>query len=231
MKDIDNLCPEEHYIDFHTHRMRYGDRNDVVEIVSLHHGKDVDHNLFTIGRHPWWTESVMSDQERSSFIEILTSEKCLALGEIGLDKLKGAPMTNQELVLQELLSIAAQRQLPVVIHCVRAFDTLLRIKKDYPTIPRWCIHGYARHATLAKQLIDHGFFLSLMPQLNPKSKEGYQQLITSLPLDRFFLETDSMPQADIIRIYEHTSKLLRLDLPLLKHQMCLNARDFFDHPF
>lgn len=210
--------------------MRCSDHSDVVEIVSLHHGKDVDHHLFTIGRHPWWTESTMSDQERSSFMEKLTSENCIALGEIGLDKLKGPSMSNQEVVLRELLSIAEKYQRPVVIHCVRAFDTLLRIKKDYPAIPQWCIHGYARHATLANQLIDNGFFLSLMPQLNPKSKEGYQQLITSLPLNRFFLETDSMPQANIINIYQTTSELLGIDLPQLQHQICANAHDFFDLP-
>jgi TatD DNase family protein len=215
---------DSHYLDFHTHSMRHADRADVMEIVSLHLGKDKLHQYCTVGLHPWWTAQPVTVDQRKDLERLLADSHCLAMGEMGLDNLKGPTMNVQMDILRSQLVIADEFEKPVVIHCVRAFGQLGEIKKEFPGIEKWCVHGYGRHATLAKQLIDQGFYLSLMPGLPPAK---YTELFDRLPHDRLFLETDSMPDVSIMEVYETVAQLMGMDLSHLQTQMNSNAKDFF----
>lgn len=213
------------YLDFHTHRMRNKNNMDIVEIVSLHLGKEAEHNLFTIGKHPWWTTQVLSVNEKQQLTKILTSEKCLAMGEMGLDKLKGVTMEKQIEIFKSQLSLANKIQKPVIIHCVRAFNNLIKIKKEFPNIQNWCIHGFSRHKTLAEQLIHQGFYISLMPVKEITQK--YIDLVQWIPLEKFFLETDSMPNTQIEDIYLQVANIKNISVGELKTQLNKNAQVFF----
>ncbi|CAD5277305.1 MULTISPECIES: TatD family hydrolase [unclassified Imperialibacter] len=213
-----------HYLDFHTHSMRQTDRANVMEIVSLHLGKEKAHKYFTVGLHPWWIEQPVTLAQRKELELQLSDPMCLAMGEMGLDNLKGPAIGVQMDILRSQLKIADEMKKPVIIHCVRAFGQLSEIKKEFPGIEKWCVHGYGRHATLAKQLIDQGFYLSLMPGL-PRAK--YVELFKSLPHDRLFLETDSMLDMSILKVYEMIAGLAGMNVPQLQHQMNSNASKFF----
>ncbi|WP_339794433.1 TatD family hydrolase [uncultured Imperialibacter sp.] len=217
---------DSHFLDFHTHTMRQADRVDVMEIVSLHLGQDKPHKYFTVGLHPWWAEQPATVDQRKELERLLTDSHCLAMGEMGLDNLKGPEIEVQMDILRSQLKVADEMKKPVIIHCVRAFGQLSEIKKEFPGIEKWCVHGYGRHATLAKQLIDQGFYLSLMPGLPPAK---YMALFESLPHDRLFLETDSMPDISIIDVYETVAGLIEIEMPELQRQMNSNARTFFEY--
>jgi len=195
-----------------------------MEIVSIHLGKERPHDYFTVGLHPWWTESPVTPEQRLQFEMLLADPKCLAMGEMGLDNLKGPSMPMQMDILRSQLVIAEELQKPVIIHCVRAFGQLGEVKKEFPGIQKWCVHGYGRHATLGKQLIDQGFCLSIMPGLPPAK---YASLLEALPIDRLFLETDSMPDADIVEVYAAIASLADMSVTELKEQMNNNAKAFF----
>ena len=212
------------FLDFHTHSMRHEDDEKVLEIISVHLGQKKPAEYFTIGMHPWWTDSPVTPAQREELLKQLRLSNCLGMGEMGLDKLKGPDLDQQMDILRSLLTIAAEQEQTVIIHCVRAFNQLIQIKKEFPSIRNWCIHGYGRHVTLARQLIDQGFYLSLMPTM-PLSK--YKELVKALPLDRFFLETDSMAEANIVEIYSNVSTLLKMEVSDLCRQMNQNAKDFF----
>ncbi|MBS9774289.1 MAG: TatD family hydrolase [Tenacibaculum sp.] len=213
------------YIDFHTHKIRREDNDDILEIVSLHLGKETECDYFTVGKHPWWTNSLLNSSEKEQLNKLLSLKKCLAVGEIGLDKLKGENLNIQKNILRELLQIATEQQKPVIIHCVRAFDSLIKIKREFPEIKKWCIHGFSRHSTLAKQLINERFYLSIMPvkKISPK----YTELIKSLPINSFFLETDSMPNTKIEDIYLQVANIREISVEELKVQLIKNFNDFF----
>lgn len=215
------------YVDFHTHRARHNHRNDICEITSVHLGQSIPEGYFTIGMHPWWTEKI-EQSDIDSLQTILTSdEHCLGLGEIGLDKLKGPDMHVQIKNLRVLFDIAIQVKKPVVIHCVRAYHQLLDLKKEYPAISNWCIHGYARHKVLAHQLLDQGFLISIMPVKHPNP--AYIELIQNLPLDRFVLETDSMPKTEIEDIYLRVAEIKKIQKDALQRQILRNIKNFFSH--
>tara|TARA_R110002012_G_scaffold321975_1_gene552994 strand:+ start:11012 stop:11686 length:675 start_codon:yes stop_codon:yes gene_type:complete len=213
-----------HFLDFHTHSMRQADRADVMEIVSLHLGQSKPHQYFTVGLHPWWTAQPTTPEQRTELEGLLADSYCLAMGEMGLDNLKGPAIEVQMDILRSQLKVADEMKKPVIIHCVRAFGQLSEIKKEFPGIEKWCVHGYGRHATLAKQLIDQGFYLSLMPGLPPAK---YMDLFESLPIDHLFLETDSMPGISIIDVYGTVAGLIEIEMSELQRQMNSNARTFF----
>lgn len=214
------------YLDFHTHKSRYKGNDKVVEIVSFHLGMEHPHEgLYTIGKHPWWTDAVLTIGEVAELTNHFNSTNCLALGEMGLDKLKGSPLAVQMDILRSQLSIAAALNAPVIIHCVRAYNQLLQIKKEFPSIKKWCVHGFGRNVTLAQQLVNEGFYLSLMPNIRPIDK--LNELLHGIPRDRLFLETDSMSQISIEDIYLQASKMLNIPLEELQVQMMQNASNFF----
>lgn len=219
-----SIFKDDQFLDFHTHRRCYEDRGDVMEIVSVHLGKERNRKYFTIGLHPWWTEAIVSEAQIQRLTSLLSEATCLGMGEMGLDNLKGPSIRVQMDILRSQLSIAQVLNKPVIIHCVRAYDQLIQIKKEFPSIKKWCVHGYGRHSILARQLIDQGFYLSLMPTVSAK----YINWFESLPLDKLFLETDSMPNTDILDVYRNVSALTGISVFDLKSQMNSNAREFFE---
>jgi TatD DNase family protein len=220
----ESIFQNQIFLDFHTHKTRHIDREDVMEIISLDLGQEREKKYFTVGLHPWWADKVVTAEQKDTFSILLSDPSCLAMGEVGLDKLKGPSISEQMDVLRSQLEIAQSMKKPVIIHCVRAFDQLIKIKKEFPSIRKWCVHGYGRHTILAKQLIDQGFYLSLMPNITAK----YKALFESLPSDKLFLETDSMADINILDIYQKISALTGISMTDLCTQMNSNARDFFE---
>ncbi len=205
------------YLDFHTHSIRR-DQDNIEEIVSLHRVKDRTVNKYTIGYHPWWSESLL-DEAQLDVIKLKFSNdpNCIAIGEFGLDKLKGPDLKIQEQIVRQHLNLAQELSAPVIIHCVRAYHLLLDIKKDYDNIPTWVIHGYNRHQTLAKELMNKGFLLSVCP--TKMSKPTFIETIQYLPTNKFFLETDSHPYISIEEVYEMTSNIKNVTIEKLSHHM------------
>lgn len=207
------------FIDFHTHRVKHEDREDIVEVVSS--SLPMEQQWFTLERHPWELSGPLSDGDKSEIRSNIHHPKCLAFGEIGLDKIRGIQFDLQVSLLRSLLEIANQERVPVVLHCVKSFAEIIQLKKEFPHIPNWAIHGFNKKPELAKQLIEHGFYLSL----NAGKLNHLEALLTAIPLDRLFLETDDSSEF-IEENYIRTGKSVGMELGDLKKQIALNAKQF-----
>ncbi len=211
----------DQFIDFHTHQAREGEHLDTCEIVS---SPKVLERRFTLERHPWATASLMSEFEADVFRTQLHAPTCLGLGEIGLDKLRGQPISEQMEILRQLLWIAQEEKKSVVLHCVKAFDELIALKKEFGGIENWAIHGFNKHPALARQLVDHGFYLSI----NPAEIVNINALLALIPLNKLFIETDD--RMDLIKEnYLCVAEALSMNLDPLKAQLVTNANVFFRH--
>ena len=209
-------------IDLHTHTISHADRPDIVEIVSS--SKPLKGNVYSLERHPWNVDHEMNDTDQKELKSLLQEENCLALGEIGLDKLKGISFPEQISILRSLLKVAQDEKIPVVIHCVKAFNEIILLKKEFTAIPNWVIHGFNKHPKLAEELIDHGFYLSINPQKYSRSEE----VLSVIPINRIFLETDNSSFL-IEDNYIRTSEIVGMDVDELKTQIAQNAKHFFGH--
>ena len=83
---------------------------------------------FSAGIHPWYIpahpEETLKELER-----LAASPSCKSIGEAGLDKYASTPLPLQRELFIRQAELAVSRQLPVIIHCVKAWDELLAIKK------------------------------------------------------------------------------------------------------
>lgn len=202
------------YIDIHTHRIR--EDENILSIVNLNlndMGSLTSTSNVSIGIHPW--DVHMSDISRDVLLvkEFAQQSKVLAIGEIGLDKLSNASQALQEEFFIEQLTIASTINKPVIIHCVKCFSDLIRIKKETKSKISWIIHGFNKNIQIAKSMLDHECYLSFGHHL--LKNEKVQEVFTQIPVDRVFLETDES-DASIETIYEKASELKNIDLTELK---------------
>lgn len=211
------------FIDFHNHSNWHG--SEVIEVVSIHDHQDKNAKFYTIGFHPWWTEKLL-DESQLNFIKekYLADKNCLGIGEFGLDKLKGAPLELQEEIAIQQIKIANELKAPVILHCVRAYDRLIRLKKAFGQTP-WVVHGYMRNKILAQQLLDSGMMLSVAPQ--EQMQASFIEMMLYVPIEHIFLETDSDSRINITERYRIFAALKKMDINPLKEQLYQNFKTFY----
>ncbi len=217
------MNPHAPFIDFHNHNIWHSD--DVIEVVSVHDSQVKKRVYYTVGYHPWWTEDLLSeknlDMMRSSYI---SDPYCLGLGEFGLDSLKGPGLDIQEENFRKQIRIANEVSSPVVIHCVRAYDRIIRLRKELGKTD-WVIHGFVRNKILARQLIDAGFYLSVAPC--ERMKLVFEEMLAYVPMDRIFIETDSEFTLNIQQRYTIFAQIREVDVTTLKMQLFDNFKTFY----
>lgn len=143
------------------------------------------------GIHPWY--SLSSDRQFEIISNLVADEKLVAIGEAGLDKLKGPEMKIQIEVFRRQIELAIKLQKPLIIHCVKAWEELIALYKEYKTDTPWIIHGYRGNAEQTKQLGKLGFKFSIGEHFNAEA-------LKYIPNDSIFCETD-ISDISICKIY------------------------------
>ena len=201
------------YFDLHTHckdASKYGIDASISGIVNCDLNDDLSlYPRFSIGVHPWdvdvsWQEKLRaySDLFRNPPFEKFRECLC-AIGEIGLDKLRGGDLRMQKDCLLGQLSLASLYRLPVLIHCVKALDEVVSCLSDCKFAQPVIFHGFRGKPKQAAMLLSKGFFLSFGPRFNPDSlKLAYQE-------GRMFLETDDTG-VSISSVYELAGSALSI---------------------
>jgi TatD DNase family protein len=211
-------------IDFHTHRVR--ETEPTIEVISLHGDQqDRPFKYYTHGYHPWWTIDLLSSEHLNRLSDGFTNDDhCLGIGECGLDNLKGAHIELQEKIFIQQIELANALDAPIIVHCVRAYDRAIQLRKKYGQTP-WVVHGFVRNKILAKQLLDAGFQLSLAP--TDHVTENFIETCRYVPLNRLFLETDSESSIPIGKRYQIFADLRGFKMEDLKEQLYTNFKEFF----
>ncbi|MCD7936150.1 MAG: TatD family hydrolase [Tannerellaceae bacterium] len=213
------------YCNIHTHHFTPHEDN-TLSIRNYLVGVDpkellfADH-LYSAGIHPWY---IADPEKQYRELEQLVQEKnVLAVGEAGLDKLSAVPGNIQEQVFIKQAILAQEIHKPLLIHCVKSWELLLRIRKEvHPTVP-WIIHGFRGNEILAGQLIQAGFLLSFGLHFNPQS------LQVAWP-DALFTETDDS-EVSIKEVYTRIAVSLSLSLPEFSDRIYTNVTQAFSPGF
>jgi TatD DNase family protein len=145
------------------------------------------------GMHPMHAELV-TDQNLNSLTDF--SKKGLAIGEIGLDSTCQAPLEVQKQAFREQLRVAVQLGLPVLIHCRRAFQTLLSILREEGAHQVGGImHAYSGSVEMAREFIRLGFAISISGSVTWQNALKPLRVARELPLEHLVLETDAPDMA------------------------------------
>ena len=152
-------------------------------------GADEPRLWYTAGIHPSEAAST-TEADLRTVADQLSHQRCLAVGEIGLDWYRGR---DHEAAQRELfraqLALAASRRLPVVIHNREADKELL---EDLGTWSGTGIqHCFSSNREFARAALDLGFFLSFAGNLTYPSASALREVAAWAPLDRLLVETDS----------------------------------------
>ena len=145
--------------------------------------------FFSAGIHPWDA----GKYELAAFAPLFGSPRCLAIGECGLDRTADASLPVQMKLFEAQIAESERRGKPLMIHCVRCFPELLRLKSSRPEdAPVWVIHGFRGTKRKAFDLLDAGCVLSFGAGLLRDA--GNMEYFAEIPLDRILIETDESPE-------------------------------------
>ena len=147
------------------------------------------------GLHPYFlAEHQDSDLQalREQLQGYQAHPKLCAVGEIGLDFfLKDLDPARQTHLFEQQVAIAAEFNLPVIIHSRRANAQVTAILKKTKLAPAGIIHAFSGSYEEAMEYIKLGFLLGFGGAATWSRATRLQSVLKRLPLDSIALETDS----------------------------------------
>jgi TatD DNase family protein len=216
------------FLNFHTHNSSANpDEKSIYNLMikGIEVLPKLENNWISVGIHPWYIDIENWELDLSKIKKWIDNEQVMAIGECGLDRLAQVSIAQQLLVFEAQVKLAEQTQKPVIIHCVRAFNELIRWKIQNKPIVPLVVHGFNNKQEVAQQLLAHGFYFSLGTALmNPQSNAS--KVIKVTPIERLFLENDDR-NALIETVYEAAANHLEITISELKNQIWANFATVF----
>ena len=125
--------------------------------------------------------------------------KVVAIGEIGLDyHWDESPKATQHRAFEAQLALAAQLELPVIIHNREASDDVLPILEAWAaTLPPalkerpGVLHSFSASASMADRALAINFYLGFTGPVTYKNADELRRVALSTPLERMLVETDA----------------------------------------
>ena len=169
--------------------------------------------------------------------------KIVAIGEIGLDFYRNnGPPENQYRVFRDMLLIARELDLPVVIHsraAIREIEWFLQ--EEGFTRLKGVMHCFEGDTLDARFFLDLGMYISFAGNITYKDFSR-SQVVKSVPLERLLLETDSpfLPPepyrgqrnepAQVKAVARKIAEIHRVSLDAVAQMTTHNARTLFRLP-
>ena len=122
----------------------------------------------------------------------LGDEKAVAVGEIGLDYYWPEPDREiQKHWFARQLQLAAEVDMPVVIHSREAAaDTMRIMKENHAERTGGVVHCYSYSAELAREFVKMGFYIGIGGVVTFKNAKKMVKVAEEIPLESLLLETD-----------------------------------------
>lgn len=143
------------------------------------------------GVHP--SEVAELDDDSIELLRGLSrDEKCVAIGEIGLDYHWPEPEPElQKLWFKRQLNLARQENLPVIIHSRdAAADTLEILRDERAEEIGGVVHCFSYSKEVARECLKMGFYIGIGGVLTFKNARKMVEVMEDTPMDRILLETD-----------------------------------------
>ncbi len=213
------------FYDVHTHQILLEENDDpyhscIFDVYPLEFEVAKDshqRHAFSCGIHPWYSEG--SETQMTYLTEIAPNPRIVAIGETGIDRLKGPSFDVQIPLFKQHIELAEKLCKPLIIHCVKAWEELIHVYRELKPSQPSIIHGYRGRPDLTKRLINEGFFFSIGDHLNVDS-------LPLIPMDRLFCETDEGDMS-IRDVYLQASQVLNMELDEFAEAVAANVRRVF----
>lgn len=149
----------------------------------------------SFGLHPWYIAG--RSKEWFSRLEKLLGSGGAGVGEIGLDKwIEGADFEEQEKVFREQWRLAAELNLPVSVHCLKAWGPLVEmLRQERRPECGFLLHSYGGSRELIEPLVKLGGYFSISGYFANERKAKQREAFKAVPRERLLIETDAPDMA------------------------------------
>jgi TatD DNase family protein len=148
-----------------------------------------------LGIHPWVADQLPPGGNLKQVLAEAIAQaetKVVAIGEIGLDtKVESPPLEIQIPVLETQLELAADLDLPVILHCRGAFSELFEAIDRHDGNIRGVIHAFTRGPELVQRFHAAGLSFGLGGGVTRENARKVRRGAKVIPLNRIVLETDA----------------------------------------
>ncbi len=150
-----------------------------------------------VGIHPN-SSSACNAETLSALRAMAAQPQIVAIGEIGLDYYwHTCPKPTQHTALESQLELAAQLELPVIMHNREAGEDLLDLLENWaPSAPAslqdrlGVLHSFSASAALARRALRLGFYLGFTGPITFKKATELRAIAQAIPRERLLIETD-----------------------------------------
>ncbi len=204
------------YLNLHTHRKPQSPQEFCIRNAFFPKRiESISHLPYpvSVGVHPWFSGEKVMDftQKMEAF---LAMKNVIAVGEIGLDRVKNVPFSQQVEVFEQQLFWAEKYQKPIILHCVKAISDIFPYLKK--TKVPFIFHQFDGNERQLAQLLPYPAYFSFGKNLftSPKS----QNMFNLVPENRYFLETD-IAAIRIEKVYAQAALLKNISEENVKAQV------------
>lgn len=150
-----------------------------------------------IGTHP--NSSLdFADSMLDTLRSLAAHPRVVAIGEIGLDyHWDNSPKPKQFEALEKQLEVAAELELPVIIHNREASEDVITILEQWSvSLPPslrdrpGVLHSFSAPIEIAERALQCGFFLGFTGPITYKNADQLRHIAATVPLDHILIETD-----------------------------------------
>ena len=144
-----------------------------------------------VGVHPS-DSAELSDDNFDRIRQMCADEKCVAIGEIGLDYYWPEPDHEiQKKWFVRQLDLAREVKLPVVIHSRdAAADTVQILKDNNAGDIGGVVHCFSYSKEVATLCVKMGFYIGVGGVLTFKNGKKMKEVVSEIPIEKIILETD-----------------------------------------
>ena len=157
-----------------------------IDLASQHEGM-----YHTVGVHPSCAEQ-WSNEIAERLREIAIESQAVGIGEAGLDFYRdNAAFEIQAAAFTGQLTIAADLDLPVVIHMRNAESEMLELLRTFSKLPTLIFHSFDGTGELMDFAIESGSYVGIGGLATRQKSDMLREQLTRVPVERILLETDS----------------------------------------
>lgn len=139
-----------------------------------------------VGLHPDAADEIDRIEE---IRRLCDNKKVVAVGEIGLDyHYEEHSRDIQKKAFEEQLRLAAELDMPVVIHSRDAWEDTMELLRKYR--PKGVMHCFSGSAEIAREIVTMGMYVGFTGVVTFKNAKKALKALEAVPLDRLLVETD-----------------------------------------
>lgn len=193
------------------------------DLIATHHFlnglNDAPRSYLAPGLHPFYIDDHRLDH-LTELEHILKTEKCVAIGEIGLDtflKQHKQPdiLQKQKKFFSAQIELAQHYDLPILLHIRKSHADVLQLLKRHNFKQGGIAHAFGGGVEEAKALLKMGFKIGVTGQITNPNAKKLQQVVTVVGAEYLVLETDCPDMTPLCcqSSHEHRTRNTPVNLP------------------